>query len=108
MKRNRKHLDDDLGSRLQIDAAVPVALASMLTESETSGGLLFSVAPGRAGGVIEAFRAAQEECWEIGEVLAEPVHPHPALSGAASIGPAPGGRDLTSDLPHLSCVRNPC
>ena len=37
--------------------AVPAPLASMLTEAETSGGLLFSVAPDRAGGVIEAFRA---------------------------------------------------
>jgi selenide,water dikinase len=73
MSRNRKHLDATFGSRLQIDASVPVALASMLTEAETSGGLLFSVEPGRSSGVIEAFRAAQEECWEVGEVLVEPV-----------------------------------
>jgi selenophosphate synthase len=73
MSRNRKHLDATFGSRLQIDASVPMALASMLTEAETSGGLLFSVEPGRSSGVIEAFRAAQEECWEVGEVLVEPV-----------------------------------
>jgi selenophosphate synthase len=73
MSRNRKHLDATFGSRLQIDVSVPAPLASMLTEAETSGGLLFSVEPGRSSGVIEAFRAAQEECWEVGEVLAEPV-----------------------------------
>jgi len=73
MSRNRKHLDATLGSRLQIDASVLPPLASMLTEAETSGGLLFSVEPGRSSAVIEAFRAVQEECWEVGEVIAEPV-----------------------------------
>jgi selenide,water dikinase len=73
MSRNRKHLDATFGARLQIDASVPAPLASMLTEAETSGGLLFSVEPGRSSGVIAAFRAVQEECWEVGEVIAEPV-----------------------------------
>ena len=73
MGRNRKHLDATFGPRLQIDAGVPAPLASMLAEAETSGGLLFSVEPGRAGGVIGAFRAAQEECWEVGEVIGESV-----------------------------------
>ena len=71
--RNRRYQEASLGARLQIDPAVPAALVSMLSEAETSGGLLFSVAPDRAGGVIAAFRAAGEECWEVGEVLAEPV-----------------------------------
>jgi len=71
--RNRRYQEATLGARLQIDPAVPAALVSMLSEAETSGGLLFSVAPDRAGGVIAAFRAAGEECWEVGEVLAEPV-----------------------------------
>ena len=35
--------------------------------------LLFSVAPDRADGVLAAFRAAGEACWEIGEVLPEPI-----------------------------------
>jgi len=35
--------------------------------------LLFSVAAGRAPGVLDAFRRRGEECWEIGEVLSEPV-----------------------------------
>ena len=73
MKRNRRHLDTVLGGRLQIDPAVPAALAAMLTEAETSGGLLFSIAPERAGGVLDAFAAAGESCAEIGEVVAEPV-----------------------------------
>jgi selenide,water dikinase len=73
MKRNRRHVDHVFGSRLSIDAAVPAPLVSLLTEAETSGGLLFSVAPEGAASVAAAFRAAGEECWEIGEVLVEPV-----------------------------------
>jgi selenide, water dikinase len=73
MKRNRRHVDSIFGADLSIDPSVPGYLASLLTESETSGGLLFSVAPDRAGTVIEAFRQHGEECWEIGSVLAEPV-----------------------------------
>jgi len=64
---------DTLVADLTIDPSVPEYLASLLTESETSGGLLFSVTPDRAGSVIEAFRSRGEECWEIGSVLAEPV-----------------------------------
>jgi len=73
MRRNRRHLDAALGGRLQIAPDVPPALASLFCESETSGGLLFSVEPGRASGVVDAFRARGEECAEIGEVVAEPV-----------------------------------
>jgi selenide, water dikinase len=73
MKRNRRHVDATFGADLTIDPSVPGYLASLLTESETSGGLLFSIAPDRAGSVIEAFRHRGEECWEIGSVLAEPV-----------------------------------
>ena len=61
------------GARLEIAADVPAVLVSLLMEAETSGGLLFSVQPARAGGVRDAFRAAAEEAWEIGEVLAAPV-----------------------------------
>ena len=73
MKRNRRHVEQLFGARLTIDAAVPAPLAAMLTEAETSGGLLFAVARERAGGVLDAFRAAGESCWEIGEVIAEPA-----------------------------------
>jgi selenide, water dikinase len=73
MKRNRRHVDATFGADLTIDASVPGYLASLVTESETSGGLLFSVAPDRAGAVLDAFKRLGEECWEIGSVLAEPV-----------------------------------
>ena len=73
MKRNRRHVDHVLGARLQLDPTIPATLVSMLAEAETSGGLLFSVARNRADGVLPAFRAAGEECWEVGEVLADPV-----------------------------------
>src|SRR4029453_2000341 len=46
--RNRRYLEASLGARLQIDRAGPAPLVSMLTEAETSGGLLFSVTPDRA------------------------------------------------------------
>jgi len=73
MKRNRRHLDAVLGPRLTIDPAVPPALAALLTEAETSGGLLFSISRDRAAGVLDAFTAAGERCWDIGEVLTEPI-----------------------------------
>jgi selenide,water dikinase len=72
MKRNRRHVEGVLGARLQIDTEVPPVLVSVLMEAETSGGLLFSIAPDRADGVLDAFRLAGEEAWEIGVVLAEP------------------------------------
>src|SRR5713101_1922825 len=73
MKRNRRYVDSSFGADLTIAPSVPAYLASLLTESETSGGLLFSVAPDRAPSVIDAFRRRGEDCWEIGSVLAEPV-----------------------------------
>jgi selenide,water dikinase len=73
MKRNRRFVDERLGDRLRIDPGVSPAMASLLTESETSGGLLFSVAPARAGEVANAFRACGETGWEVGRVVAEPL-----------------------------------
>jgi selenide,water dikinase len=73
MKRNRRHVDASFGRDLQIDPAIPGNLVSLLAESETSGGLLFSVAPERARGVLDAFRRRGADCWEIGEVVREPV-----------------------------------
>ena len=52
--------------------ASPVRV-SLAFESETSGGLLFSVRPERAGEVLPAFERRGEPCWEIGEVVADPV-----------------------------------
>src|SRR5499426_3126707 len=73
MKRNRRYVDAAFGAALTIAPGVPGYLGSLLTEAETSGGLLFSVAPDRAGSVIDGFKRGGEECWEIGRVLAEPV-----------------------------------
>jgi selenide,water dikinase len=67
--RNRRHFEALLGDRLQFGPDVPPALASLLFESETSGGLLFSVAPDRASAVVPAFEKRNEPCWEIGEVV---------------------------------------
>src|SRR5262250_606084 len=73
MKRNRRYVDSAFGPALTIAPSVPGYLASLLTEAETSGGLLFSVAPDRAGSVIDGFKGRGEECWEIGRVLPEPL-----------------------------------
>ncbi len=73
MKRNRRHVEAVLGARLTIDPGVPPALASLMFESETSGGLLFSITPDRAGRVLEEFARRGETCAEIGTVLAEPA-----------------------------------
>ena len=75
MKRNRRYLESTLGVRgqLVIDTALSPGLIGLLFESETSGGLLFSVPPERAGGVIERFEKRGEPCWEIGEVISEPA-----------------------------------
>ena len=71
MKRNRRYVDALFGSRLQIDAAVRPAMASLLSEAETSGGLLFGVRAERAGDVAAAFADRGERCAEIGRVIAE-------------------------------------
>jgi selenide,water dikinase len=73
MKRNRRYLETLFGPRLEIGADVPAVLVSLLMEAETSGGLMFSVRPDRANDVRDAFRAAGEEAWEIGEVLSTSV-----------------------------------
>ena len=73
MKRNRRYLDATLGSRLSIDPELPSAVVGLLTESETSGGLLLAVAQERAAEARRAFEAAGEPYAEIGEVIKEPV-----------------------------------
>lgn len=71
MSRNRKHLEQTLGKRLSLGASVDKAHAGLLFESETSGGLLFAVAPEQAHAVREGFVRRGEACWEVGEVTAE-------------------------------------
>jgi len=71
MTRNRKHLEDILGGRLSLGASLSKAQAGLLFESETSGGLLFGVAPENARLVRDGFAQRGEACWEIGEVTTE-------------------------------------
>jgi selenide,water dikinase len=73
MKRNRRHVEGLFGSRLTIGHDVAPALASLLFESETSGGLLFSVAPDRAEQVRRELAARGETWAEVGVVLPEPL-----------------------------------
>ena len=72
MKRNRRHVEATLGKRLSIDPSLPDHLVSLLFESETSGGLFFSVEAEKADTVIPRFKERGEPCWEIGEVTAKP------------------------------------
>jgi len=73
MARNRKHLEETLGrqGRLSLGASVSTAQAGLLFESETSGGLLFAVAPENWRLVRDGFERRGEPCWEIGEVTTE-------------------------------------
>jgi selenide,water dikinase len=73
MKRNRVHLEHTLGARgrLSLGPSLGAAHAGLLFESETSGGLLFGVAPEDARRVHDGFKQRGEECWEIGQVTAE-------------------------------------
>jgi selenide,water dikinase len=73
MNRNRRHVEAHLASRLEIAPDVSPTLASLLFEAETSGGLLFGVPPDRGDAVVPAFAERGEPCWEIGEVVADPV-----------------------------------
>jgi selenide,water dikinase len=73
MMRNRRHVEAVLGPRLRIHPDVPAPLAALLFESETSGGLLFSVAADRAREVAARFAYHGAQCWEIGTVVAAPT-----------------------------------
>jgi selenide,water dikinase len=73
MGRNRRYVQAVFGPRLQIAPGVPAGLASLMFEAETSGGLLFSVEPGRAHRVEATAAELGEACWEIGQVVADRV-----------------------------------
>jgi selenide,water dikinase len=71
MKRNRRHLEATLGTRLVISPALSPGTVGLLFESETSGGLFFGVPPAGAARVLDEFAVHGETCWEIGEVTGE-------------------------------------
>jgi selenide,water dikinase len=74
VKRNRRHIEATFGARgqLVIARSLPEALVNLLFESETSGGLLFSVPPARSADALARFAAQGEACWEVGEVTGAP------------------------------------
>lgn len=72
--RNRKYLTglaDQGRPALRIAPVVPGALAELLFDSETSGGLLFSAPAASAAQAAERFAAKGEAVWEIGEVVSD-------------------------------------
>ena len=73
MKRNRRHVEATFGARgaLALDPALSEAQIGLLYESETSGGLLFAVDPGKVSAVTEGFKRRGEPCWEIGAVTSD-------------------------------------
>jgi selenide,water dikinase len=72
--RNRKFLTG-LAERgemaFAIAPTVSAVVADLLFDSETSGGLLFSVPPEQAAEIAARFAAGGESVWEIGEVIPE-------------------------------------
>jgi len=76
MGRNKKYaegLAQDGKLALRVGAGIPAELVSLLYDSETSGGLLFSAPAERVQEVRERFAAKGEPVWEIGEVIPEPT-----------------------------------
>jgi selenide,water dikinase len=74
LARNRKFLDSlvERGElSLRIASAVPKALVELLFDSETSGGLLFSVPSAQTAEVVQRFAAKGERVWQVGDVLSE-------------------------------------
>ena len=66
LDRNRAHLLDE--GLLTLDRDIPPALAALLFDPQTSGGLLAAIPPREQAQLEEAFRAANEPCWIIGSV----------------------------------------
>jgi selenide,water dikinase len=64
--RNRDYY---AGQGVAIAADLPAESAAVLYDPQTSGGLLLTVPPERRDALLDAFAAAVEEIWEIGEVI---------------------------------------
>jgi selenide,water dikinase len=65
-RRNREYY----GEHVSMDQAVSEAMADVLFDPQTSGGLLMSVAQDRASDAQDRFQAAGLGAWAIGEVIA--------------------------------------
>ena len=66
LDRNRQHLEEE--GLLTVADEVPPALAALLFDPQTSGGLLAAVPPHALTNLEEVFRAADEPFWFIGTV----------------------------------------
>jgi len=63
--RNRQHL----AGKVRIADGISDAMGHVLFDPQTSGGLLFAVAPEQAKDVEQRFAAAGEAVWQVGEVV---------------------------------------
>ena len=66
LDRNRAYLDDE--GLLTLDEEIPPALAALLCDPQTSGGLLAAVPPQQQSRLEQEFRIANEPIWIIGFV----------------------------------------
>lgn len=62
LTRAHKSTRDFLGERLRVDPTIEPALAGVLLDAQTSGGLLLSVSPGQADRLRGALRTAGAAC----------------------------------------------
>lgn len=67
LDRNREHLETE--GLLSLDAALPPALAALLFDPQTSGGLLAAIPQREKASLESAFSAANEPLWTIGSVV---------------------------------------
>lgn len=72
MGRNRAYLlepKEDGRPRVRVASAVSVEIDDLMTDPQTSGGLLAAVPVNRLPALLDGFAQAGLECWVIGEVL---------------------------------------
>jgi selenide, water dikinase len=63
--RNRSYL----AGKVSLATSIPEAMEHVLFDPQTSGGLLFAVAPDDAGRVESLFEVAEEPIWRVGDVV---------------------------------------
>ena len=57
-----------LAGKVSLATSIPEAMEHVLFDPQTSGGLLFAVAPDDAGRVESLFAVAEEPIWRVGDV----------------------------------------